>query len=866
MIPSISTLGDILSKNSQYLIPVFQRGYRWELPQWEKFWASLIEIQRPAKIGNHFMGFLVFVPGVPTPGQDYSRFHLVDGQQRLTTSSLLLLALRNVASRMEQQDLVSRIHGHYLVHALGGGKEDHRLVPKAQDGIAYSALVRSKPAAGRMADALAYFETRIDEFSQNDSAKLRQLLSAASQRFEFMCATLQAENAYSIFKSLNSTGVPLGQSDLIRNFVFMHVHPDAQDDFDREHWAPLEAMFPGEAGRLDEERFSRFFRDVLMAEGQYVQPKDTFNTFEARFEATGFNPAVLAEQLAVQARDYASIAGWTQHAEPAVNAALAGLNRLESSTTYPLLLALFAAHDAGRLTSAELADCIDMLAGFIFRRFVSGESSRGYGQMFVRAIDGDTPTPMAALKHYLLDRGWPHDARFIEAFNLFPLYKRGYAREVLEVLERRRGHKEQAGLELAQIEHVMPQTLSAAWIEELGDEPERVHADWLHRPGNLTLTAYNQEVGNQSFAVKSARFKQSNIGLTREVSTRTQWTETEIQERGLQLANEAAKAWSGPKEAHASEDVAVQLQETRAVRTSFWTAFAGFLADKHPELPPFEPSFRRAVRLRTGVPHVSQETRYKVQEDSVAMDVYFHRKALKLWERLRTEPDHVNAMVGEDWTFELSPKGEYAWMTLARFASSSDPAHWPALHAWLGQKLAQVQEHLLPYLREEIQVLLPSAMTKSSSDDGDGPTATKLQQQRFWGVLAQAVSARSNTLRPQKPLPQHWTNYAIGRSGFSITPTVNSRDDRIGVELVIGSSNAKEQFQALLAQRESIEAGLGFEVEWQEMPDRIMSRVGCWREDSPPEDESRWPEYVEWLSARILKLEEVFRPLVRALP
>lgn len=249
----------------------------------------------------------------------------------------------------------------------------------------------------------------------------------------------------------------------------------------------------------------------------------------------------------------------------------------------------------------------------------------------------------------------------------------------------------------------MPQTLSAAWIEELGDEPERVHADWLHRPGNLTLTAYNQEVGNQSFAVKSARFKQSNIGLTREVSTRTQWTETEIQERGLQLANEAAKAWSGPKEAHASEDVAVQLQETRAVRTSFWTAFAGFLADKHPELPPFEPSFRRAVRLRTGVPHVSQETRYKVQEDSVAMDVYFHRKALKLWERLRTEPDHVNAMVGEDWTFELSPKGEYAWMTLARFASSSDPAHWPALHAWLGQKLAQVQEHLLNSITIQVQ-------------------------------------------------------------------------------------------------------------------------------------------------------------------
>ena len=864
---AINTLGHVLYAPSQYVIPVFQRNYRWERPQWDKLWASLVEIQQPDKTGNHFMGFLVFVQGgVAQPGQN-TRFHLIDGQQRLTTTSLLLAAIRNVARRLGQGELAEEVHQYYLVHPLKKGEHHVRLLPKAQDHDAFVAIVLGKvPPAGRMADALGYFEVQLDVLVAADGEALRRMFDLVCQRLEFMCATLESENAYSIFKSLNSTGVPLGQADLIRNFVFMHVHPDAQDEFDREHWAPLEARFADADGRVDEARFSRFFRDVLMAEGgQYVQPGDTFATFEARNEATGFDPIHLTQVLRSHADRYAVITGAAESESFGITIGLAELNRLESSTTYPLLLFLFAACDAGRMPPSALARCIGMLRGFIFRRFVCGESSRGYGQMFVRAIDRAAEDPMLALEQYLLARGWPDDTRFVEAFAQFPLYKRGYAREVLETLELARGHKEKPDLSLAQVEHVMPQTLNDDWIENLGDEPERVHVEWLHRPGNLTLSAYNQEVGNQAFTVKRERFASSNVGLTREVAEAAQWTEQEIAERGQRMAQEAAGLWIGPSEPYEVEEVAVQAQESRAVRLSFWTEFAAYLAQKHPELPAIEPLPKRRLRLKSGVPHISLEVRYKVQEDAVAVDVYLHRKVLKLWERLRSAPDRVNAMVGEDWTFEQAPKNEYGWLTLERFASSSDPAHWPALHAWLGQKLAQVQEQLLPYLREEMQELAPSAFD-SATDDGDGPTATKLLQQRFWGVLAQAMSARSSTLRPQKPLPQHWTNYAIGRSGFSITPTVNSRDDRIGLELVIGASNAKQQFQVLLAQRDAIEAELGFAVEWQELPDRIMSRIGCWRGDSPPEDESRWIEYVEWLATRILKFDEVFRPLVRTLP
>src|SRR4051794_26221459 len=136
---AINTLGHVLYSPSQYVIPVFQRNYRWETPQWQKLWNSLIEIQRPDKSGNHFMGFLVVVPGLAQPGQ-HTTFHLIDGQQRLTTASILLTAIRNVARTFKLADLADEIHQDYLVHMRKKGDQYFRLLPKERDHDSYIAL------------------------------------------------------------------------------------------------------------------------------------------------------------------------------------------------------------------------------------------------------------------------------------------------------------------------------------------------------------------------------------------------------------------------------------------------------------------------------------------------------------------------------------------------------------------------------------------------------------------------------------------------------------------------------------------------------------------------------------------------------
>ncbi|OQW62436.1 MAG: hypothetical protein BVN28_05245 [Nitrospira sp. ST-bin4] len=711
MKPSIQTLGQILYSPSQYVIPVFQRNYRWETPQWAKLWGSLTEIQSPDKRGNHFMGFLVFVPGLPQPGQ-HTTFHLIDGQQRLTTSSVLLVAIRNIARQVGQPDLADEIHQYYLVHPLKKGEHHYRLLPKERDHDSYLSLVTGNgKATGRMADALAYFEEQLSNFVVDAPERLRFVFDTVCQRFEFMCATLETENAYNIFKSLNSTGVPLGASDLIRNFVFMHVAPDEQEEFDRILWGPLEDRFARADGTLDEERFSHFFRDYLMSGGRYVPPKDTFTSFESRYEATGFSPKTLAGSLTAYVRYYAVISSQEADESEQVTRALAGLNVLESSTTYPLLLALFDKRAIGAIDSTQLAQCTEMLRGFILRRFVCGESSRGYGQMFVRALAKDEGDSAQTLEAYLLDRGWPDDHMFETMFVEFPLYQRGYTREVLETLERARGHKEPANLQTAQVEHVMPQTLNPAWLEALGDDAEGIHTDWLHRPGNLTLSAYNQELWNHPFKTKRARYAQSNIVLTRELVGYERWGKNEIRERGESLAKDAVRIWIGPK-----EQVIRPKDETGnddegpgryELRRRFWAGLSDYLVAEHPELPDFEARPSWTIRVPSGIRHIGIELRLGLRQGKAGIDVWFWREgSFPLWEGIRATPDAYNELVNTVWGFDQVEGRQRGRMFIdLPVVELRNESSWPEVYQWLGQKLSLIYERIAPKLRAELDRL-----------------------------------------------------------------------------------------------------------------------------------------------------------------
>lgn len=166
-------------------------------------------------------------------------------------------------------------------------------------------------------------------------------------------------------------------------------------------------------------------------------------------------------------------------------------------------------------------------------------------------------------------------------------------------------------------------------------------------------------------------------------------------------------------------------------------------------------------------------------------------------------------------------------------------------------------------------VVKPNEWAKSGREQARAAaitTPTKQLQHQFWMALVAHLAKQAPQIRPQKPRPQHWLNNAIGRAGFGLNPTANTRDQRLGVELWIPGAMAKQHFANLEARKQEIESKLGFELDWQELPDAKAVRIASWYPKASIEDEKRWPEYIDWLTQRLVKMDEVLRPVVKALP
>lgn len=166
-------------------------------------------------------------------------------------------------------------------------------------------------------------------------------------------------------------------------------------------------------------------------------------------------------------------------------------------------------------------------------------------------------------------------------------------------------------------------------------------------------------------------------------------------------------------------------------------------------------------------------------------------------------------------------------------------------------------------------VAKPNDWAKSGREQARAASSaspTKQLQQKFWTALVERLAKNARHIRPQKPRPQHWLNNSIGRSGFGLNVIANTRDERLGVVLWIPGAEAKKHFADLSLQKKNIEDKLGFELDWQELPDAKACRIASWYSHASIEDESRWDEYLNWLTERLVKMDQVLRPIVKALP
>jgi alkylated DNA nucleotide flippase Atl1 len=578
-----TNLQKLLEGTKQYRIPLYQRTYSWRHDQLSRLWDDLVTLTDDRRVrgqaATHFIGSLVLAPSPDIGPTGVQEFLVVDGQQRLTTVTVLLAAIRDHRAETENPAHLDRINEKYLINKWEDGQPP-KVLPTQADRSSYLACINRTPHAGGpdpVGAAYRYFRARlVDVDDPDDELDIARLEDAVIGGLSLVSVTAQAgDNVHRIFESLNNTGLRLTQGDLIRNYLFMRL-PVRGEYVYRTRWLPLQE-------RLDSNQLELLFWLDLVQHDDSAKQTDTYALQQARLDRLDSEAAIETEvaRFADLGELLAVILTPAMEPDSSVRLQLERLNAWGTTTVYPVLLHLLDQRKRGEANTEEVVVAMRYLESFFVRRVVIGQATKNLNRILLRAVQdirGQTPLD-GALRDYLSTgrKSFATDAEVRAAVRTVPFYWSGRNNQkklVLSWIEETYGSKEPVAPDRLTIEHVLPQTLTDEWraalLPELaaGEDIDTVHQSVVHTLGNLTLTGYNSELSNRSFESKRGRLRSSGLMMNQEIADCVSWNRAAIAARADELAGRIARTWPGPNPATATS-------ETNAL----WTALAKVLAE-----------------------------------------------------------------------------------------------------------------------------------------------------------------------------------------------------------------------------------------------------------------------------------------------
>ncbi len=596
-----TTLQELLGGQKQYQVPLYQRTYSWGNAQLSQLWDDILALTgdyAAGRSGSHFMGSLVLAPS-PALQPTLQEWLVVDGQQRLTTLSMLLCALRDhlAVTAPEQRE---RIDDLFLVNKYRPGSERYKLLPTQADRDDYVAVLDGQADAGKgesVGAAYRWFRSAIAAAGRDDEPlDLEMLERTVTSGLSLVVITAHADdNVHRIFESLNNTGVRLTQGDLLRNYFFMRL-PVRGAAIYTSVWLPMQELLAPEELEL------LLWLDLVLRGDQRAKRTDIYRAQQQRLDLLDGEPDLEAElvELGRRARHLKTILDPARELDPQIRERLVHLAAWGSQTAYPLLMHLLDLREQGALTAGETALTMLYLESFLVRRMLAGRSTNNLNRVLtavVAEMPTDRPVP-EAVRYYLSGQRkyWPNDTQLRTAVRSHNFYWTGRAAQralVLRWLEQSYGSKEPVQLDTLTIEHVLPQTLTEEWAAVLASELDEgtdvaeLHGMLVHTLGNLTLTGYNAELSNHPYEDKRQRLLNSGLAMNREIALNGRWGRAEIGQRADQLAERVARLWPGPVEGLADDEQPIwrQLDQVlAAMPLGVWTTYGDLaeLLGSHP--------------------------------------------------------------------------------------------------------------------------------------------------------------------------------------------------------------------------------------------------------------------------------------------
>ncbi|AEN15124.1 hypothetical protein HPPN120_02485 [Helicobacter pylori Puno120] len=533
------------NQKNQLVIPIYQRVYSWEKEQCKQLWDDIIKMGGDDKMDGHFIGSILYVLDGITHSDN--ALLIIDGQQRLTTITLLLTALRDHWS-----DEVKRkeIEDHYLINSDKDGDKKFRLILSDSDKDTLLSLIdkdRRKPSepSSKIVENFELFE----EWISKNTNKLETIFKGLKKLMIVKIALKkEKDDPQLIFESMNSKGMELAQTDLIRNYIVMETEVEKQEGFYKKYWRAME-----EELKQNEKLFNQFVRHYLTIKTREIP---NINKVYAAFKDYRQKEGIAIEDLLKDLQKYCGYfcqIVFKKEADKDLNKALGFLVDLEMDVIYPLLLELYSDYSDGVLSKADFIPIIALIESYICRRAVCGLGTNSLNKVFpsfTKHIQKDEYfESLKAHFGYLTEKQrFPNNDEFKDCFittDFYKFQKKKYFFERLENFDR----KERVYTHECTIEHIMPQTLTEEWERDLGENFQKIHNKYLHTIGNLTLTGYNSEYSNKSFQEKrdmEKGFKDSPLRLNQSLRDLESFGEEEIEKRANDLADLALKIWTYP--------------------------------------------------------------------------------------------------------------------------------------------------------------------------------------------------------------------------------------------------------------------------------------------------------------------------------
>lgn len=801
----------------RFIIPVYQRNYDWKIENCKQLYDDLIQvIKNNSK--THFFGSIV---SVYEPSGRNTEFLIIDGQQRLTTMSLLFLAMYNLLEEKiiisEDESLKDQIYEDFLVDKYQPQEKRMKLKPIKNDQKAFSKLFNSKDdyiKDSNLTINYSYFYERI----QKQEITIDELFDAIC-RLEIINITLNNEdNPQLIFESLNSTGLDLSEGDKIRNYILMGLPKQKQDEYYEKYWNCIE--------KCTKYDVSSFIRDYLSVK-QLVIPsqKKVYINFKKYVEDSSLKIIEILEDLLSYAKRYnILLCGKTSSKE--LNSCINRLNRLETTVTRPFFLEVLRLYDENQINLNEVAEAFSITESYLFRRTICDLPTNALNKIFlllnreIMRYDGTDSNYIEKLKFALLskkDRArFPNDDDFSLMFTEKPIYQMN-SKNKIYILERLENFGTLEDKDIYRhydegeysIEHIMPQHLTPAWIKELGDSYEEIHDTWLHRIANLTLTAYNSKYSNSTFVEKKTMkngFEDSGIRLNTYVSKKDKWTLAELRDRNDYLLKRALDIWAFPSTNYKPQEK--QLDS--------------YTLDD-------EASFLSGRQIAKFV--------YKGTEQPVVSWVEMYTKVLRaLYLEDKTIIAKIALSTGDDLSIHFSTNkrifkkcdeiGDNVYVQ----TNTNTQSKLSVLNR-LYKLYGMDPTDLVFYLRD--------------SNDKEAEKGTRFEiRRRYWGYALKFIKEENfdnKSFDNVNTSKENWINGTFGIGGFAICCIANY--DFARVDVYFGKTNANENkiaFDNVMLHKLEIESNLGVNLEWDRGDDVKRSIISYRLENVSIYNENDW--------------------------